>query len=129
MECVSYSVFNQADRHWTSTGLGTFCDQDVITEPGWYRFMGSAGIFMPNSCLGDAKCNTEMPGWVNGSHPSVAEGNVTRTVCFGLPRSCCSATTEIEIRNCSGFYVYKLVEVPSCPMRYCGAHGEYVLKE
>ena len=89
--------------------------------------MGNAGIFMPNSCLGKGRCNTAMPGWVNGSHPSVAEGNVTRTVCFVSRPSCCHTTAEIEIRNCSGFYVYKLVGVPSCPMRYCGAHGEYAL--
>ena len=86
--------------------------------------MGNAGIFLADDCLGLGKCNTEMPGWLNGSHPSVAEGNVTRTACFNGSSSCCHSSVEIEIRNCSGFYVYKLVEVPSCPMRYCGAYGK-----
>ncbi len=87
--------------------------------------MGNAGVFMANRCLGIGKCNTEMPGWVDGDHPSVDDGNVTRTVCFHGHLSCCQASVEIEIRNCSGFFVYKLVEVPSCPMRYCGAHGKW----
>ncbi|XP_078352356.1 uncharacterized protein LOC144637066 [Oculina patagonica] len=121
-ECVNYSVLDQADRVKSSSGLGTFCDQDIITEPHWYRFMGQAGIFMPNKCIIEGNCNTDMPGWVDGDHPSVAEGKVTRTVCFNGPLSCCNASVEIQIRNCSGFFVYKLVEVPSCPMRYCGAH-------
>ncbi len=89
--------------------------------------MGQAGIFMPNKCIIEGNCNTDMPGWVDGDHPSVAEGKVTRTVCFNGPLSCCNASVEIQIRNCSGFFVYKLVEVPSCPMRYCGAHGKYTI--
>jgi len=65
-------------------------------------------------------CATAWPGWLNGTHPSVAEGAVQRTVCFGRHFSCCYFSTNITVRNCGGFYVYKLVPPPSCNLRYCG---------
>lgn len=94
------------------------CD-DALS--GWYRFSGEAGNKMPESCVPIQHCNTRGPGWLNGSHPSVADGPVRRKVCFhSFLGKCCLQSTYIIVRNCGGFYVYKLHRPPSCNLRYCG---------
>ena len=94
------------------------CD-DALS--GWYRFSGEAGNKMPESCVPIQHCNTRGPGWLNGSHPAVADGPVRRKVCFHSSRGkCCSHSNYIIVRNCGGFFVYKLHRPPSCDLRYCG---------
>ncbi|XP_078370692.1 uncharacterized protein LOC144654418 [Oculina patagonica] len=61
-----------------------------------------------------------MPGWLQGSHPSVADGVVRRKVCFQWSDDCCRRSTQIDVRNCGKFYVYKLKKPPVCNARYCG---------
>ena len=90
---------------------------------GWYRFRGAAGTEMPTSCVGTNRCGTHAPGWLNGSHPSVADGAVHATVCLSWVWGCCSWSTSIRVRNCSGFYVYELGPTPGCHLRYCGNGG------
>ena len=65
------------------------CDQSDIT-PGWYRFTGVAGNpKMPTACPAVRRCGTHAPGWIDGQHPSVAEGEVTREVCYHWSNNCC----------------------------------------
>ena len=61
-----------------------------------------------------------MPGWLNGSHPSVADGIARRKVCFQYEKECCQRSTVMDVRNCGSFYVYKLRPPPVCNARYCG---------
>jgi len=77
---------------------------------------------MAESCVIEGHCGTNRPGWLSGIHPSVAEGAVKRTVCFYGPSGCCQYSTEIRVRNCGGYYVYRLRKPPNmqCPFRYCG---------
>ena len=87
----------------------------------WYRFGGAAGNQMAESCVDSSLCGTEVPGWLNGSHPTVNEGAVQRRVCFWyVLGDCCSYSTYIRVRNCGGFYVYHLKPLTQCPLRYCG---------
>ena len=90
---------------------------------GWYRFRGEAGTEMPTSCVGKNRCSSHAPGWLSGSHPSVADGAVHATVCFHWSSGCCHWSTSIRVRNCSGFYVYELGPPPACWLRYCGNGG------
>ncbi|KAL9951198.1 hypothetical protein ACROYT_G043820 [Oculina patagonica] len=69
------------------------------------------------------RCGTRYPGWLNGAHPSVAEGVVTRRVCYTASRNCCVWQNNIKVKNCSGFYVYELQKPPRCSLRYCGNAG------
>ena len=60
---------------------------------------------------------------MKGSHPTVAEGRITRQVCFGYTGGgCCQGgfTETILVRNCGPFYVYRLTPVNTCNLRYCG---------
>lgn len=53
-------------------------------------------------------CGTTYPGWFDGDHPTVDEGEVERTVFFrkGLSRYC-QENNFIKVKNCSSFYVYR----------------------
>jgi len=103
------------------------CDNNLPF--GWYRFRGAAGTQMATSCVGQYRCGTVYPGWLSGSHPSVADGAVHATVCFHWYYYCCLWSTSIRVRNCSGFYVYELGPTSNCNSRYCGNGGGEDTKE
>ena len=116
--CSSYIELNSADRHVSYATVSADCDSDLAVN--WYRFTGAAGNAMPETCPAKYHCNTNVPGWLNGIHPTVAEGAVTRTVCYHWSSSCCNWSHSIKVLNCSGFYVYELQPTPGCDYRYCG---------
>ena len=83
------------------------------------------------------QCGTVVPVWMNGTHPSVADGMVSRQVCAnfgtnaGTGSTCCSHSLQIGVKNCADFYVYYLKATPTCPVSYCAGtcccHGCVVL--
>ncbi len=119
LECSNYTFLNESNRaktYYNSSIL--LCDRELS---GWYRFGGEAGNQMADSCVNRRhQCGAGMPGWLDGSHPSVADGVVRRKVCFQFSNDCCRRRTEIDVRNCGKFYVYKLKPPPVCNGRYCG---------
>ncbi|CAH3188038.1 unnamed protein product [Porites lobata] len=75
------------------------------------------------SCPPTDRCNTAATGWLNGGHPTVADGQVNRTVCFHYVTSgCCEWSTNIKVRNCGSYYVYYLSGTPTCNLGYCGTN-------
>lgn len=127
-ECSNYSFLNESNRAQTFyRGKRSLCDRALPT--GWYRFGGQAGQQMPESCVDLRHCGTIAPGWLNGTHPLVGDGAVERKVCFHAPSgNCCKLSTDVLVRNCGGFYVYKLKKTPQCDLRYCG-NGSYSEQE
>ena len=116
-ECVNYQTLTTQDRKVTYIKQGkTQCDSTL--GPGWYRFQGAAGTKMPIKCPPHYRRNTNGPGWLKGGHPTVAEGKVTRQVCFNW-HNCCNINVDIKVRNCGSFYVYYLKATSSCYYRYC----------
>ena len=119
-ECRNYGSLNTADRMITYN-RSVRCDRRI--GPGWFRFEGSAGIRMPTSCPPTNRCGTHAPGWMNGTHPTVADGQISRQVCFHWTRNgCCEWSTNIKVRNCGSYYVYYLNGTPNCSLRYCGTN-------
>jgi len=118
--CQGYKVLNTAERKdtYTVSGGNYLCD-NPLTE-AWYRFEGDAGTRMPTTCVAGEKCGTFSPGWLNGIHPTVADGEVIRQVCFVFSTDCCPTSTHIRVKNCTSYYVYKLRRTPGCNKRYCG---------
>ncbi len=116
--CKNYTVLTEADRAQGNALKNNLCDGDLVT--GWYRFQGAAGERIANKCVPKYHCGTSAPGWLNGSHPTVVEGAVTRRVCYHRPNDCCRRSNNIKVKNCSGFYVYELRRTPICNLRYCG---------
>lgn len=118
-ECQHYRLLSDSDRNVKSGSLLGKCDNNLAK--GWYRFSGSAGVQMPNSCPGAGKCNTQYPGWLFGSHPHKDDGCVSMHVCFGdYISGCCQYRQRVLVRNCGGYYVYKLSPTAACNFRYCG---------
>ncbi|XP_068736614.1 uromodulin-like [Montipora capricornis] len=116
-ECRNYNTLSSFDRkvtyynsHHCDTGIG----------PAWFRFQGAAGTRMPTSCPPTHRCNTHAPGWLSGGHPSVADGQVNKKVCFHWTSDCCLWSTTVKVRNCGSFYVYYLNSTVGCYLRYCG---------
>ena len=120
-ECFNYTKLDDQNRNINYSGGSVLCDRGIST--GWYRFVGDAGNQMSTTCIPNGwKCSTHATGYLNGAHPSVSEGKVTRQVCFGWSGGCCTFRKNIEVINCSGsFYIYKLVPTGTCSLRYCGA--------
>ena len=118
VECRNYSSLTSGDRKTTYITKSSQCDSNL---KGWYRFQGAAGTRMPTSCPPREMCNANAPGWLNGEHPTVADGKVTRQVCFHWYSNCCWRSTNIQVRNCGSFYVYHFSGTPSCYLRYCGS--------
>ena len=94
---------------------------DVI--PGWYRFQGAAGDRILDKCVPEGHCSVGSPGWMRGNHPTVAEGLVTREVCFRLKTYCCFRRNNITVKNCGGYFVYQLESPYNCSARFCGNGG------
>ncbi|KAL9987892.1 hypothetical protein ACROYT_G002270 [Oculina patagonica] len=118
-ECSSHQFLEGADR--LDSAPGGF-QEDFFLQYGWYRFRGAAGNMMPTSCTPVNKCGTQATGWLQGRHPSQAEGAISATVCFHWTTSCCDFSTSIQVRNCGSFYVYQLPRT-GFGLRYCGAQG------
>ncbi|XP_058968130.2 uromodulin-like [Pocillopora verrucosa] len=80
--CYDYKDLSDANRkisYLTSHG-SELCDNQL--PEGWYRFVGAAGTKMPTTRVPTNRCGTQWPGWLDGAHPAVEDGEVFRKVCF-----------------------------------------------
>ncbi|XP_030067927.1 uromodulin [Microcaecilia unicolor] len=114
--CFNHTVLNEFWRS-TSYGAGSNCDNG---KKGWYRFTGSGGTRMLESCVPTHTCNTHAPVWLKGAHPVDADGIVNRTACAHWKGNCCHWSTTVQIKSCpGGYHVYKLNGTPVCSLTYC----------
>ncbi|XP_036427498.1 uncharacterized protein LOC118808720 [Colossoma macropomum] len=128
--CYSYTVL---DEPWRATNysntVNAKCDQSV-TWVGWYRLMyNGQDVRMPESCVDVFMCGTHTPLWINGTHPELQDGVVTRQICGNWNSNCCNfRSNPIQVKACPGnYYVYKFVKPSDCWLAYCAdvttAHG------
>ena len=81
-ECKQYKFLNDSDRH-SDFGRGDRkCDKNLTED--WYRFSAGAGTSIPTLCLPHHRCGTDMPGWMDGAHPTVDEGVVSLWSTYGI---------------------------------------------
>ena len=103
--CSGYHVLHSVTRHVgtrrvaavvqsASAGWYSCTDQtgSSTTSPdwrggGWYRYQGEAGTQIPTYPPGYLQCGTYSAGWMEGGHPTVGQGEVTRTVYFQYGRN------------------------------------------
>ena len=124
--CTNYTVLNETDgAQGNAWPPHLRDDRDLIT--GWYRFQGAAGERMPDKRVLLWICGTKHPGWLNGIHPTVADGVVAREICFTWLNFCCGRRLNSTVKNCTRFYVYKLINAAQFKQghryRYCGNAG------
>ena len=118
-----YKLLNKYDRLVGNKDQSSVkCDQRDVALPGWFRFTGAAGDRMPTKCPETKRCGTHASGWLNGKHPSVADGIVSREVCYHWSKNCCRRKNKINVKNCGAFYLYELQKPPACSLRYCGEY-------
>ncbi|CAB4028366.1 Hypothetical predicted protein [Paramuricea clavata] len=111
----------------TQAGNILLCDRSVIQESIWYRFEIANGNQLATTRPKINHCGTYSPIWINGSHPTVADGKVFRKACAFLPFSLphgCAYSYKITVLNCSGFYVYRLKPPDHCYLAYCIASNQ-----
>ena len=121
-ECSNYQVIDDSTRSRGYQSSSYTCDSSMATK--WYRFRGASGDRLPTSCVPTHRCGTHAPAWLDGTHPTAAQGIVTAKACFHWDGNCCKWSSNIRVRNCDGFFVYELKKPPGCNMRYCGNSGE-----
>ncbi|XP_059815953.1 oncoprotein-induced transcript 3 protein-like [Hypanus sabinus] len=120
--CVNHTVL---DQPWRSTNCyNTECTGGQLMDDGnlevvWYRLNSSGGWKIPETVVPQYHCSGENPGWLNGLHPNVGEGEVTRTVCFTVGENACFGSRDIRVKNCSGYFVYRLKPTPRSNAVYC----------
>ena len=115
--CQLYTVLEDVDRDITHVSQSAKCDNNLT--PGWYRFLNVPGIRIPTSCPPKFRCGTVKPGWLDGAHPTVDEGIVTRNICIHKSDRCSKTIFNIKVKNCGSFYVYHLLGRHACFWRYC----------
>ena len=81
--------------------------------------MKPAGTIMPTSRVPAFRCGTDFPGWLDGTHPTVGDGEVSRTVCFSDKNTGCKKTNRILVIDCGSYFIYKFFDSLDCNSRYC----------
>ena len=114
--CNDYHPLTDGTKKYDYITVNSKCDD---TLNGWYRFQEPAGTKMVTTCPPDNRCDANFPVWLSGDHPTVAEGTVQRKVCILRDGNCCYKSVNIQVKNCSSYYIYKLLDPGSCNTRYC----------
>ncbi|XP_067219921.1 uncharacterized protein [Chanodichthys erythropterus] len=126
--CFNY---NSLDEPWRATNNRYDSNNlrcDNFQSSGWYRlFYNGQSVQMTESCVNQYMCGTYIPMWLNGSHPQLGDGVVTRQICGSAWTGCCNyKSLPIQVKACPGnYYVYEFVR----PI-FCGAYcaSEHLLK-
>jgi len=129
--CHNYIVLSEDDRAQGHivTNARNYRSDYIDLEPGWSRFQGAAGDRMADKCVPMDHCGTKYPGWLNDTHPTVAEGVVIRRVCFSTYQ-CCPWYQNIRVKNCGAYFVYALPRLRyNYLSRYCGngSDGKFLM--
>ena len=95
---------------------------DYLLPEGWYRCVGAAGTKMPTKHVSAGSCDADFPGWLNGAHPTVEDGEVYSRVCLSDCSTGCKYSAGVSVKNCGFYFIYKLHRPPACHSRYCGTH-------
>ena len=141
-QCSNYKSLTDPSRRFDfidstvkSDSSKAFCDKkngythkrptsDDWVGGSWYRIQGGAGtklsekVYDRNSENAGA-CGTYIGSHMIGGHPNLPGQSVTRSVHFGLKSNYHYNNHDIEVTNCNGFFVYKLVGMTNCYFRYC----------
>ncbi len=125
--CYTYTVLDDPRRstYYRYPNITQYmCDRHV-NWVGWYRlFINGQNAQMPNTCVDQLSCGTHAPLWMNGSHPRIEDGVVTRDVCGHWSNNCCYfQSNPIKVKACpGGYYVYEFVSPTACRLAYCAGN-------
>ena len=117
---ILYNVINDPRRStaFVTDPKHSICDRPIIQNNAWYRFASEAGGEMATTPPEHGRCGTYIPIWMNGSHPNVTDGTVTRKACAAITSNC-TVSYSIKVRNCGGYHIYQLKKIKLCNKAYC----------
>ena len=128
-EGIDYDILNDAKRSRNYNNVNGFaspsCDSGAVEGDwtggnSWYRFQEPAGTQLAGSIVPQKHCGTHAAGWLNGTHPAFLGENVIQQVCFNWSGDSCRWNSNVEIKKCLGYYLYKLEATSNCSLKYCG---------
>jgi len=117
--CFEYEELNSRHRRTWEGSHQYRCDRSAVRThsdwkgAGWYRITGKAGTKLAESPVEDYHCGTIFGGWMSGGHPTVDQGEVSRTINFKASNGT-TLTNQAKVINCGTYYVYHLDNVPIC---------------
>jgi hypothetical protein len=84
-------------------------DSSFFSNSTWYRFTDTNSFnFLPETAPSYGTCGGGDTGWLNGSHPTIAQGQVSSILCFVTSGTRnCSLSTSVTAVQCFGFFLYK----------------------
>ncbi|XP_049325471.1 uncharacterized protein LOC111190898 [Astyanax mexicanus] len=97
------------------------CD-DNFNRNVWYRLLyNGMNIRMPESCTSYYRCGTSVTFWLNGAHPQISDGIITRQACGSwIHGGCCEYSVLIQVKACpANYYVYEFFSPNICYAAYC----------
>ena len=131
-ECQDFNILSVNDRSRFAGMEKSYCDYYGAGSaspdwkgPGWYRFTSPAGNKLAQSPTGYGKCGAHWTGWSNATLPANAGDSVNIKICFDADVGNaidCYESNQGKVTNCGSFFVYYLVNVPRCNLRYCGSY-------
>jgi len=84
-QCINYKELNSLSRKSSYPSSG-YCDNSGHTRDwkgaGWYRITGLAGTRLADTQIAESHCGTTATGSLSGGHPTIAQGEVARTINF-----------------------------------------------
>lgn len=126
-ECRIYKTLETPERRITAKQRAKPLSDDILKDNTWYRITAAAGNQVPENCV-KTGCSSLYKGWINGSLPTVDEGQLEREMCFSSnTNGCCKPSKEVRVRNCGGYYVFKFPALTVTEMKFCSSykHRQY----
>lgn len=124
--CGNYVNLNEANRRYNIGGVQPYlCDAtDFFPVNTWFRLADSDYRYVPESPPSELRCQTMAPVWMSGSHPTRAQGIVTRTLCAHWGGATCRWSSSINVMQCAGgYFVYRVpIPVSECYTRLCSTN-------
>uniref|UniRef100_A0A8C2DIR5 Si:ch73-329n5.1 n=1 Tax=Cyprinus carpio TaxID=7962 RepID=A0A8C2DIR5_CYPCA len=124
--CYNYTALDDPWRSPDNRYPPQYMCDYYVSWNGWYRlFIHGQSVQMPDTCVDENSCGTDAPLWLNGAHPTVEDGVVSRDVCISWRNNCCHAhSNPINVKACpGGYYVYEFVMPIGCYFTYCAGQG------
>ncbi len=114
--CYNYTTL---DEYWRESSYQSYGYDDTLVEwSGWYRlYLNGESAQMSELCVSYRGCGGETGLSLNGSHPTLEDGEVTREVVgsrsWSWSSNQCGAytSTSVQVKACPGdYYIYEFVK-------------------
>ena len=124
--CASPVIIDDITRRPENHVVASDMDDAIIQPEKWYAFNAGPAAAIPESCVSSGSCGGTTSGWIDHVTPSITDGVVDVTMCFSSITQCCSDQTNVLVRRCHGYVVYKFYKgIPSINARICVSKGRY----